>query len=970
MSHQSQLLSHRIKLIEKNATPQNMEIIYTELSSLSEKESKLETNITEICKLISLIGTYLVKGESTNTTESELIFDTFCTKDFMKLLVKYSSFNKYQINLEIIKTFSFLMINIKNTKYLYYFFSKNLLNGIINKDYSKYDEDFLSYYINFLKSLSLRLDEVSVQLFYDEKKNSFPIIENVTRLYNHRDSMIRNVVRNIILNILKIKCVNIQDHFTELPSISYLANLACHLRDICIKINNDIENKNVSNLQYLYDDLIDEATYIDDLLNLNLNKINYIIINSVFYYFIIPVILGSLSESSNRISKKLAMFLLIFFFINMKNESFKNCLFALIFLEKITKEFEYFFTYPQEKTNYSFYPNNDKDTSFFQYISENYSSKFLLTIIQKDNIILNKYREKYPQLESIAQKCEGMYEKIMNNKKEISFIDSKEKIEMILNSYFNEDESNSMSQYHLNLSMATGLGVGQYSKENTGEIYNICFLCYINPILLDLKENQKDNSNNLNYKKNKVKEGFDQLIENIDENDEEIILLINMLIFVVMNKDTNISNNLLRHVGLENIKEKIAVKEFLMKNELNHFSNRKSVNNSPLSELCLNNNNFNYNNEYFQITKNQKYKILNNIWLPLNLSRFLLIENKNKNDNDENEENLYEFLLPFVYKLIILNIINLSFNKSNNFELEKESNYYEFIINNVEKIYKKILESITLLLKQNQRFREIGYHIFLQRWKLYNEQFSNTITLGLIKEKIMNTTFILLPKEYEKNDDEKYFSELSRKEINNKNKIFANNLYLFMMIHDLREILLNNKNASKLIKDKFPLHNNEDIELNINEEYEVKKIQSYKNYKRYSISYKLDGYNNFIEGELVLINKFIYFGELLDENKFKIKYKFKMNLTFLYKDNTINKDNEKGEISLIHFVVDEDLFDNENKDDEDKKTKIIVKFKDEKLYEELSQYIIDKNFSINNDERLAFTSYFEQVNNDINEEDF
>ena len=118
MSHQSQLLSHRIKLIEKNATPQNMEIIYTELSSLSEKESKLETNITEICKLISLIGTYLVKGESTNTTESELIFDTFCTKDFMKLLVKYSSFNKYQINLEIIKTFSFLMINIKNTKYL------------------------------------------------------------------------------------------------------------------------------------------------------------------------------------------------------------------------------------------------------------------------------------------------------------------------------------------------------------------------------------------------------------------------------------------------------------------------------------------------------------------------------------------------------------------------------------------------------------------------------------------------------------------------------------------------------------------------------------------------------------------------------------------------------------------------------------------------------------------------------------
>ena len=117
-----------------------------------------------------------------------------------------------------------------------------------------------------------------------------------------------------MLNILKIKSANIQEHFIELPSISYLANLACHLRDICFKINNDIEKKDLSNLQYLYDDLIDEATYIDDLLNLNLNKINYIIINSVFYYLILPVICASLGENSSKISKKFALFLLVFFF--------------------------------------------------------------------------------------------------------------------------------------------------------------------------------------------------------------------------------------------------------------------------------------------------------------------------------------------------------------------------------------------------------------------------------------------------------------------------------------------------------------------------------------------------------------------------------------------------------------------------------------------------------------------------------
>ena len=738
MSHTSQSLLQTIKLIEKSAKPEYMEMIYSELDFYSKNEQKLKLNLNEVCKLINMIGTYLVKGESFNTTESQLIFDTFCDRDFMHLLLTYSNFNLYEINLEIIKTFSFLMTNIKSTTYLYYFFSKNLLNRIINKDYSKYDEEFLSYYINFLKSLSLRLDDKTIHLFYDDKTNSFPIIENVIKLYNHRDSMIRNVVRNIVLNILKIKGANLQEHFIELPSISYLANLACHLRDMCIKIDEEVENKNINNLPYLFDDLIDEATYIDDLLNLNLNKINYIIINSIFYYFIIPVLCGALGEKSNKISKKVALFLIIFFFIYMKNEIFKNCLFALLFFEELNQDLDYLFTYPQEKANYSFYPDNSKENSFFHYISENYSSKLLLTIIKKDNIIYNKYKDKYPQLGVILEKCEGMYEKYTQSKNDNSFIDTKEQIEMVLNSFFNEDESNNMSQYHLNLSMSTGLGVGQYSKENTGEIYNICFLCYINPIFIELKGAQKEeNSAYLNHKKNVIKEGIDKIME---EKDEDMVLLINILIFIVQQKEINISENLLKHVGLENILEKIIVKESLIENVFNIISNKKKIDNSPLSELCLNNNNFNYNNEFFQITKDSKNKILNTIKLPLLLSKYFLIHHKdNKNINEEKKINA--FLLPFIYRLIILNIINLSFNKNNSFELKKESNTFSLIINNIETLYKNILEEINSLIKQNEKYRNDGYKIFYKKWQYYNEKFNNKVTLDLIKDEIMNRIY-------------------------------------------------------------------------------------------------------------------------------------------------------------------------------------------------------------------------------------
>ena len=970
MSHYSQSLSHKIKLIEKDASPKNMEIIYNELKLYSEKESKLESNIEGVCKLINLIGTYLVKGEAFNTTESQLIFDTFCAKDFMNLLLTYSTFEIYEINLEIIKTFSFLMINIKSTTYLYYFFSKNLLNRIINKDYTKYDEEFLSYYINFLKSLSLRLDEVSVQLFYDEKKNSFPIIENVIKLYNHRDSMIRNVVRNIILNILKIKCVNLQEHFTELPSVSYLANLACHLRDICIKINNDVENKNCNNLQYLYDDLIDEATYIDDLLNLNLNKINYIIINCMFYYFILPVICGALSETTNKISKKVAVFLIIFFFINMKNEAFKNCLFSLLFFEQLSQDLDYLLTYPQEKANYSFHPNNEKEQSFIQYISENYSSKFLLTIIQKDNIIYNKYKNNYPQLGTILQKCNGMYQKLMN--KELLFIDVKEKIEMILNSFFNEEESNFMSQYHLNLSMSTGLGVGQYSKENTGEMYDICFLCYINPIFVDLKGTQRtDNSSYLNYKKNGIKEGLYNIIEKINDKDEDMILLINLLLFVVQQEDTNISSNLLRHVGLENIRQKIIVKESLTKKELN--LNKKQNDGSLLSELCLNNNNFNYNNEYFQIIKDHKNKLVNSITMPLNLSKLLLIQHNDNNNNSQEISN--KFLLPFIYRLILLNIINLSFNKNNSFELKKDSNSFDLIIKNVENIYKIILESINSMIKENGNYRDIGYKIFYKKWKYYNEKINNKETLELIKDYIMNTTFILLPEEHEKNEEEKYFSEIWRKESNIPNNIFENNLLLFMMIHDLREMLLinngffKNLNAENLIKNKFPLQNNES-ELNINNTYELQKLKTMKNFIQISVLYKCNEQQDFEEGELILLNKFSYFAKLIEEDKIKIKNKFNLNSIYLYQDNFNYIDNKEN--SIINFLIHENPPEINNENDKIDKLIYSVKFKDEKTKEEYTKYINDKCCSVKNDERMNFMSYLDKINNSIkdNEEDF
>ena len=72
------------------------------------------------------------------------------------------------IHLQIIKTLSVLIININNKEILYYILSNNFINKIIksiNSELIKSNEDFLSHYVNFLKSISLKIDLTTIQFF-------------------------------------------------------------------------------------------------------------------------------------------------------------------------------------------------------------------------------------------------------------------------------------------------------------------------------------------------------------------------------------------------------------------------------------------------------------------------------------------------------------------------------------------------------------------------------------------------------------------------------------------------------------------------------------------------------------------------------------------------------------------------------------------------------------------------------------
>ena len=964
-----------IKAIKDNVSSINLELIRNEFQYI-EDSGKIENSSDIICSLISIIGNYLVSAENQKIPEEFAIFDTFCFLDFMSEFLKLSSYDLYKIDLQLIKMLSFLLINIKNKPWLYYICSNNLLNKIISKDYSKYDDEFLSYYVNFLKSLSLLLDETSITLFYIEKNNSFPLIENILKLYNHKDSMIRNVVRNTVMNIFRVKNAKIEEYFSKLPSVLYFVKIINQIKDICFEIKEEIINQNTKKISYLFDDLYDEIIYIDDLLNLKLERINYILINCFFYFFIIPILCGSICDMNKKVSKSMALFILIFFFVNMKNEVFKNCLFSLLFLDELNQDMEQFLNL--EKDLKDFFINNininneqnqnniNNQISFSQFFSEHYTYYFLLTLIESNNIIYTKYGKIYPQLNEIMENGKGLSNELIYEKK-YSYDEKVKKLHEIIDKYLDKEDLINMKNYHEYLSKATGLLIGISNKENFNNkekedlISTNSFLCQLKTVFNAIN-NEKEKKLLV---KNKIKQN---LFDSINSQKEEILLLFNILIFVVQNKEINISKILLKLANIYNVFEN---NKFELKNFKNiDINNPINEINKLDSKISFTKDIFTFNNYYFSVLD-------------------IIINEGNANNNlSENLSfmlNKEIYLLPITYQILYQNIINFSVDEN----YKPLINVSDKLRKNIESKYKSILFCTNSLFNNDPKNRENCYDILYDQWRIYKDMNSKNL-FQIIKKNILSKLDVLyLKKNIDNNCDyNEGFEILNLNNLNaNKNNQFSeilssskkenicfdSNLLIFMLIYDLKTIFKKRKSdnniniPNKLMKNKFPLDLSS-YDFQIGEKYDLEKFNSNEIYKQ-QIHYKILTSDNtkdkpFIKCEIFFYRSFIYFGLKNQEDLDKILIFKKIDIKLI----EVNKDyNQKEVENCIQIKLDDG-------NDE----LILIKFENKNTRNNFKDLINKKIMTSSNDERLLFSQFFEELirkyrinenNNNLDEDD-
>ena len=757
-------------------------------------------------------------------------------------------------------------MNITNKISLYYIFSNNFINNIIsNNNFDKYDDDFLSYYVNFLKSLALKIDLTTIQFFFHSNINSFPLLESAIKIYNHPDPMIKNVVRNIFLTICRLNYPPFFDYLCCLPSVSYFSFISCRLRDMIINLNKENHYEKFKSLQ---EDIIDDIIYIQDIFSLEIDKINYILTNCLFYYCILPLILKSLiSNEKGKININIALYSLSMMLYYIKNENFLNILFTLIFIELRNKGLDkYIHNYPIQPTNYYYDWNKQKKQTlltFQTYIQYNCSGPFLRSLIYNKNSTMNEIKEIVNKYKQISEKDDQF------NPNSNTFLTDITKD--ILN-YFSNSEINIMTMYHNCLSTATGVNCGLSTKNNkycVMEKFKKLYTKYF------------DESLNLRYRliNNDIKMNIYSFL---NKNDDDLILITNLFIRLFLINDNEIITKFLLREGkllntiyltedditkIEEINQKSNFDLEIFHTEENMFY--KTLENKDNNEIIeLNDINLikrvgsnqlvinHYDDDIINNNEKMRFQSMKLKPEKIKVSLKDFVKSSNSMQKKKGEELIRESVIVLSngeFEKFDKNYFNAIENNLNNYiksnQIENTKFYYydvcllEKLINLISPFkplrqitIKCIFDNIYSLIFKKDNKKNLNYSIvspvqFKKIENIYNLFTSEIKSTYLKMEKLKEKTYSLLQIQYKKYLElenfnfqklitgchlflpidtiglsERYPIYLNKINQDSIEETYNNNILTFFYIHDLYYSIKNFPNKKKeLIKNKFPI---------------------------------------------------------------------------------------------------------------------------------------------------------------------
>ena len=868
------------------------------------------------------------------------------------------SYKQKEINLKIIKYISIFISNspLNDDKNKFNFFdyiceNKYLNQLIINLNYNleEKDDDYLSYYINFLKVINNKITIENIKIIFNNEYNQFPLLDQILILLNNEDIMIRTSARNIFLSLIKLNYMPIIEYLCEIPRIAIFIILMRRIKTnilLMINLKNTDRNIFIEKTKEFKEKIVEDLLFMEDILSINIFKINYIIINCLFSIVLLFLFTKIISFSDNKndlntkseISKSINVLRIIF--KNIKNESTKNLLCFLIFSNKVYAKINQYLKNKNIEENKE---NKIENTKLLNMIYFNFN--YCYTKMKFEDFVIYNYSTNFIKSLKYLIKQLGINEKkIFSEIKEISNLlqikGEKDEIQIItqfLNDRFVNNNNNfiiRMHNFHFFISQKTGINCGIYQqKENESflSIFYTNFLCIQNNEII----------NNNNYFQNNIlrKEIFDFLENEIKNNGGNKNIIFNIILFFIeIINDKNINNDLKEILNFIINRNKIA-----NANDMNI-----NINNIDLLNI-LNNNSKSiiYPNKLLEQIKIEEFLIINNEKVNYNEISFnneffskINLKHNHINNNNGNSDliiNIIDFIFYPKFELnnndilLCFKLIEGIFNETylNNDKL----------INYLKSLYLQTLIQIKEILFKNNNDLKNG--IFKFSFSFFEKSFYlNKKSLP----DIINT----------------YYSDMRLSSFviidNSKNSKEKTNLKnLFQKYISLHDLIITNS----------PLFKNIEFPLNLikkEQNFEIGGKVDIKEYNLTIINVKFSKVINKVNSEeenltMFIFNNYLFFA-LSPENVSKydinaidgeklylIKYMFYLRYINLIED---IKD------FRLFFVLNENEYN----------FNLNLKFENEIIFNKAKEMLVN---GINNSIILEFSSISSFINNQINE---
>ena len=148
------------------------------------------------------------------------------------------------VAVQLLQSLSILVQNTRRETSIYYLFSNNYINDMMELKQFDYgvDEEVLAWYISFLKAISIRLNERTIQFFVSDAAEAghdsaggkrrgdtcsgsaeslvpaaFSLYTQVIRYVQHQDSMVRAAARVATLNVFQVNDAAVRGGLSDRP---------------------------------------------------------------------------------------------------------------------------------------------------------------------------------------------------------------------------------------------------------------------------------------------------------------------------------------------------------------------------------------------------------------------------------------------------------------------------------------------------------------------------------------------------------------------------------------------------------------------------------------------------------------------------------------------------------------------------------------------------------------------------------